>query len=264
MPQQSGSQPSSASESPAWVETELANPHANTEKAGKVKRMFTAIAQSYDLNNRVHSFGRDQAWRKFAVRQAAIKPGDHILDVACGTGDLSQAFAATAAAKVVGVDFTPRMLDFAREKQRGLSGDQSDKLSYYTGDAQSLEFADATFDVVSIAFGIRNVTSPSTAIAEFFRVLKPGGRLVILEFDRPRFAPVRWANDFYSGWLMPRTATLISGDTSGAYKYLPASVSSFMSRAELLATMRECGFADVMATSLTFGVCACYRGVRSG
>ncbi len=262
MLQPSGSKTSSASESPAWVERELANPHANTEKAGKVQRMFTAIAQSYDLNNRVHSFGRDQAWRKFAVRQAAIKPGDHVLDVACGTGDLSQAFAATPAGKVVGVDFTPRMLDFARQKQTGLASDHADKLSYYTGDAQALEFADASFDVVSIAFGIRNVTSPPTAIAEFYRVLKPGGRLIILEFDRPRFAPVRWVNDFYSGWLMPRTATLISGDTSGAYKYLPASVSSFMSRAQLITALRTAGFNSIVARSLTFGICACYAASK--
>lgn len=264
MSQLSGPKQPSTTTDPAWVEGELSNPHTNSEKAGKVQRMFTAIAKSYDLNNRLHSFGRDQAWRKFAVRAAAVQAGDHVLDVACGTGDLSQAFATTSAAKVTGVDFTPRMLDFAREKQRGLAPRISDKLIYATGDAQRLEFPDQMFNIVSIAFGIRNVTSPTTAIAEFYRVLRPGGRLVILEFDRPRFAPIRWANDFYTGWLMPRTATLISGDKSGAYKYLPASVSSFMSRETMIGSMRSTGFTSVKDTGLTFGVCVCYVGYKPG
>ena len=254
---------SSGSSAPAWVDAELADPHASAEKATKVRSMFSAIAGSYDLNNRVHSLWLDQSWRRRAVRTAAVRPGDAVLDVACGTGDLSQAFAATAASKVVGLDFTPAMLDHARRKQRDLARAQADKLSYVDGDAQALPFADGSFDVVSIAFGIRNVQSPERALAEFHRVLRPGGRLVVLEFDRPAFAPVRWLNDLYCGWVMPRTATLISGDRSGAYRYLPASVGTFMTRAAMRQAIERAGFAQGRDVGLTLGICVCYSGVRA-
>lgn len=247
---------------PAWTDRELADPHRSSEKADKVRAMFGAIADSYDLNNRVHSAGRDQAWRKYAVRAAGVRRGDSVLDVACGTGDLTEAFAATVAARVVGGDFTPRMLDIARVKQAALSEGSKAKIEYVGADATALQFGDASFDVVSIAFGIRNVTEPAKALAEFYRVLKPGGRLIVLEFDRPSFAPVRWLNDFYCGWVMPRTATWISGDKSGAYKYLPRSVATFLSRRHLIEAMERAGFNEVIAKSLTFGICVCYRGVK--
>lgn len=247
----------------AWVDAELSNPHQNNEKAGKVRSMFTAIASSYDLNNRVHSLGRDQAWRKFAVKQGKVKPGEAVLDVACGTGDLTQAFATTGAGEVVGLDFTAAMLDHARIKQQRLSGEAGKKITYIEGDAQALPFEAGRFDVLSIAFGIRNVAVPQKALAEFYRVLRPGGRLVVLEFDRPSFAPLRWFNDFYCGWVMPRTATMISGDTSGAYKYLPASVGTFMTRAEMCKAIAAAGFKDVKSRGLSLGICVCYTAVKS-
>ncbi len=255
--------PDSISEQPAWSGAELANPHAHTDKASKVRRMFAAIAGSYDLNNRVHSLGRDQAWRRYAVKRACVRPGDVVVDVACGTGDLSEAFARSAAGRVIGIDFTPQMLQVAERKRARLSPDAAAKLTYREGDAQALALADASADVVSIAFGIRNVAEPARAIGEFARILRPGGRLVILEFDRPRFAPARWLNDVYCGWLMPRTATLISGDTSGAYRYLPKSVGTFMERAELCGLLERSGFRAVSAKSLTMGICACYRAERA-
>lgn len=220
--------------------------------------MFASIAPSYDLNNRLHSLGRDQAWRRFAVRQAGPKPGDEALDVACGTGDLTQALARAGCRRVVGVDFTQEMLDHAETKRREAA--RGEVISYQWADAHELPFPAAAFDIVTIAFGIRNVRDPHQVLREFRRVLRPGGRLVILEFDRPRFAPVRWANALYSGWIMPRTAALIARDRSGAYRYLPRSVSTFMSRRELLGAMGEAGFAACRAKSLTFGICACYRG----
>lgn len=250
------------SPAPAWRPDELADPHSHPEKAAKVREMFAAIAPAYDLNNRVHSAWLDQAWRRLAVRAAKVKPGDRVLDVACGTGDLTIAFARSQASTVAGLDFTPAMLELAREKRRNLPSAVSDKMSFTEGDAHALPFGDASFDVVSIAFGIRNVVDPERALAEFFRVLRPGGRLVILEFDRPSLAPVRWFNSLWSGVIMPRSATLIAGDKSGAYMYLPKSVGSFMSRSEMLACLRRQGFADVSARSLTLGVCACYRAVR--
>lgn len=246
----------------AWNSQELANPHQSAEKAGKVRRMFAAIAPRYDLNNRLHSLWQDQAWRKAAVKASLVRPGEHVLDVACGTGDLSQAFASGVAERVVGVDFTAEMLDIARRKLRDQPPGLASKLSYAEGDAQALNFADRSFDVVSIAFGIRNVVSPITALREFHRVLRPGGRLVVLEFDRPRCAPVRWFNDVYCGWIMPRTATLISGDRSGAYRYLPKSVGTFLSREQLCDAMRQAGFSDVGVRSLSMGICACYTAVK--
>lgn len=225
--------------------------------------MFAAIADSYDLNNRLHSFWRDQGWRRFAVKAAGVGADDTIVDVACGTGDLTEAFARAGAGRVVGIDFTPEMLKVAEVRRSRLGADLSGKITYARGDAQALDLPDASASIVSIAFGIRNVASPQRAVDEFARILKPGGRLVILEFGRPSFPPVRWLNDLYCGWLMPRTATLISGDRSGAYRYLPKSVESFMPRRELCALLEASGFEQVSATPLTLGICVCYRGVRS-
>jgi len=247
---------------PAWTDPELENVHARTDKPGRVKSMFAAIAGSYDLNNRVHSLGRDQAWRRFAVRAAAVRPGDRVLDVACGTGDLTQAFADTGAAEVVGVDFTPQMLAIAERKRATLGPEAASRVRYLEGDAQNLAFSDASFDVVSIAFGIRNVADPARALSEFARVLRPGGRLIVLEFDRPAAAPMRWFYDFYCGAVMPRTATLLSGDKSGAYRYLPKSVGSFMTRSEMLGAITRAGFSDAKASALSLGICVCYRATR--
>lgn len=248
---------------PAWRDDELASdPHAHADKAPKVRAMFAAIARSYDLNNRVHSLWQDQRWRASAVRAAAVQPGDRVLDVACGTGDLTQAFARTQAAEVVGLDFTRPMLDIAEHKQTRLPAEAGAKIRYIEGDAMALPFADAEFDVLSIAFGIRNVQRPLDALAEFARVLKPGGRLVILEFDTPRFPPVRWFNSFYAGWVMPRTATLISRDKSGAYRYLPKSVGAFMPREALMDAIERVGFKNARAKPLSLGICVRYRAVR--
>jgi len=222
--------------------------------------MFTSIAGSYDLNNRVHSFMLDQRWRKAAVRKAAVQAGDVVVDVACGTGDLAEAFAATEAATVIGVDFTHAMLERACHRQIQLNSHQSSKLVYIEGDAMALPLADECCDVVSIAFGLRNVQRPEAAIGEFARVLRPGGRLVILEFDRPRLAPVRWGHDLYTRVIMPRTATWISGDRSGAYRYLPRSVETFLTRDRVVGVMGGAGLEEVGVKSLTGGICACYFG----
>lgn len=249
---------------PAWSEAELIDPHHHAEKARKVRGMFAAIAHRYDLNNRLHSLGRDQAWRRHAVRAASVRPGDTVVDVACGTGDLTEQFARTPAARIIGVDFTPEMLRIAEQKRARLPADIRDKITYAEGDAQALAFNAASADVVSIAFGIRNVQDPARAVREFARILRPGGRLIILEFDRPSFPPARWLNDFYCGWIMPRTATLISGDRSGAYHYLPRSVGTFMPRRSLCDLLAASGFTQVTATPLTMGICVCYRAIRAG
>ncbi len=250
----------------AWTESDLADPHANQDKPEKVRRMFAAIADRYDLNNRLHSLWRDQAWRRFAVRQSAPTPTDVVLDVACGTGDLTQAFAGAnpPPARVIGLDFTPEMLAVAQAKRARLPALVARRISYVQGDAENLPMPDASVDIVSIAFGIRNVANPGRAIREFRRVLRPGGRLVILEFASPRLAPVRWFNDWYCRRLMPVTATLISGDRSGAYRYLPRSVEKFMPPAELRTVIGGAGFVAVTETPLSLGICVCYRAIASG
>lgn len=256
--------PTITPDAPAWTPGELASdPHANQQKAEKVRRMFAAIAHAYDLNNRLHSFGRDGAWRRAAVRMAGVREGDAVLDVACGTGELTRVFARTAAARVVGADYTDEMLAIAQSKPpvRSMMGDKA-AIEYVHADAMALPFHDGSFDVVSIAFGIRNVSDPAQALREFRRVLRPGGRLVVLEFDEPRFKPFALVNRLYCGWLMPRTATLISRDKSGAYKYLPRSVRAFATREALARLIEQCGFTDATMRPLTFGVCVCHRAVR--
>ncbi len=246
----------------AWDQEHLIDPHGQDDKADRVQSMFGAIAPRYDLNNRVHSLWRDQAWRRAAVRMAEVKPGERVLDMACGTGDLTHLFARSAADEVIGADFTPAMLDLASQKRKRLPKPIASKVAYQPADAMDLPFSDASFDIVSIAFGIRNVQQPPKALAEFARVLKPGGRLIILEFTVPKLAPVRWFNRVYSGWIMPRTATWISGDKSGAYKYLPKSVETFQDREQMVREMERAGFSDVCTKSMSLGICACYRGLR--
>src|SRR5262245_36566837 len=154
--------------------------------------MFAAIARSYDLNNRVHSLGRDQAWRRKAVRLCVVKSSDRVLDVACGTGDLTNAFAESGVASVTGLDFTEEMLEIAQRKSVRREDASGGRVPQYVqGDAMNLPFESASFDVVSIAFGIRNVADPAQALREFRRVLGPGGRLVVLEFSRPRNPLIR-------------------------------------------------------------------------
>lgn len=251
-----------------WSQGELrANPHTHADKADKVRSMFAAIAGKYDLNNRLHSFGRDQAWRREAVRMAQVRRTDHVLDVACGTGDLSRAFADAGAAHVTGLDFTQEMLDIAKTKRlvkRGMPRSGAPTIDYLQGDAMRLPFADRSFDIVSIAFGLRNVAEPMVALREFARVLKPGGRLVILEFDQPRAGPIRWLNRLYCNKVMPFTASLISRDKAGAYKYLPRSIETFLTSDALADAMVEAGFVEPQIKRLTLGVCASVRGAMPG
>ena len=246
----------------AWSTDNLADPHKVADKAARVERMFAAIAPSYDLNNRVHSLWRDQAWRRRTVKLAGVDANCVVVDVACGTGDQALAFADAAAQRVIGIDFTQPMLDIAEVKRQRAAA-AYDNVSFQWGDAMRLDnVPDSSADIVSITFGIRNVAKPQAAIDEFARILKPGGRLVILEFSLPRNVILRGLYNFYFKQILPRSASLIARDRSGAYRYLPQSVNTFIGREELIAMMRSAGFIDVKPHALTFGVAVCYRGIK--
>lgn len=247
----------------AWQAPQLAtNPHECSDKAARVKAMFAAIAKSYDLNNRVHSFGLDQRWRRATVRIAEVTATDDVVDVACGTGDLAEAFLCAGVRSVRGVDFTPEMLEVAREKSERTRPNATMRVEYKEGDATALDLPDACADIVSIAFGIRNVGNTPQALREFFRILRPNGRLVILEFAQPSNPIIRAANRFYTHRIMPSTATWLSRDKSGAYRYLPRSVETYLDRDALAQEVRAAGFVDVTQKTLTFGTCAVTRAIK--
>lgn len=239
-----------------WEREALAAPHEQPDKAARVQRMFNAIAPRYELVNRVFSAGRDAAWRRKAVKLAEVTKRDEVLDVACGTGDFARAFAAAKPAMVVGCDFAPDMLLRAVDVP-GFG------IHWCEADALQLPFRDESFSIVSCAFGIRNFADLDRGLAEMSRVLRPAGRLIILEFTRPANRFVRAVYELYANRIMPPAAAVVSGDRTGAYQYLRRSVESFLTTPELIARLERTGFRDVECTPLNMGAVTIYRAVRS-
>jgi demethylmenaquinone methyltransferase/2-methoxy-6-polyprenyl-1,4-benzoquinol methylase len=207
------STPGEFNSSTSWNADLLQNPHAVEDKRRRVQQMFAAIAPSYDLNNRLHSLWMDQAWRRKAVKLAGLKATDRVVDVACGTGDLTLKFAnalfwigSPSSTQTLGIDFTFEMLPLASDKASHFFAPirshprptfLSRCIRWMNGDAQCLPLPDKVADVISIAFGIRNVQEPAKALSEFRRVLRPGGRLIILEFSLPTNRILRSLYNFY-------------------------------------------------------------------
>lgn len=226
------------------------------EHAKAVRAMFSGIARRYDLLNHVLSMNIDKRWRRLVRRrlQSTLdRPDATVLDVACGTGDLSIELQLHAKAKVIGTDFCRPMLAVAATKDANIP--------FVEGDAMNLGFADASVDAVTIAFGLRNLSHFADGLTEFHRIIKPGGKLVVLEFSSPVVPGFRQAFNLYFTRILPRIGGAVSG-SRGAYEYLPNSVSKFPDQKRLAALMRETGFVDVEYTNLTGGIAAIHSGTR--
>jgi demethylmenaquinone methyltransferase/2-methoxy-6-polyprenyl-1,4-benzoquinol methylase len=232
--------------------SELPPAAQHPDKGRSVRAMFDAIAPRYDLLNAVLSLGIDSGWRRAALRAALARRPRRILDVATGTADLALALKRRAPeAEVIGVDFAEAMLDVgrAKAKRRGLP------VELTVGDGTALAYEDASFDAVTIAFGLRNFADVGAGLREFRRVLRPGGRLVVLEFPPPPRGPFGAAFRLYFTRVLPLVGRLVSGH-GGAYRYLPASALAFPEPPALASAMREAGFDHVVWTPLTGGVAA--------
>jgi demethylmenaquinone methyltransferase/2-methoxy-6-polyprenyl-1,4-benzoquinol methylase len=227
----------------------------------RIASMFDAIAGRYDFLNHFLSAGRDTRWRARAIRELALPAGAHVVDLCTGTADFAiAAIDAQPQARVVGVDFAGAMLHIGLEKIRGRS--LSRRISLVRGDATMIPVRDGWADAATIGFGIRNVTSPQAALLECARVLRPGGRLVILEPGEPTIRGIRQIYQWYFGAVLPRLGRLISHHNS-AYSYLPASVAQFPPPAEVAAMISSHGFREVRAVPLTVGIVYMYVATRA-
>lgn len=228
------------------------------EHSNAVREMFAGIAKRYDLLNHVLSLNIDKSWRrKVRVEIADILNNKNavVLDVACGTGDLSLELKRDAKAVVIGTDFCRPMLEIANRK----SQIANISIPYLEADAMLLPFPSETLDAVTIAFGLRNLPNHSAGLSELHRVLKPGGRLVILECAKPPIPIFRQLYGLYFSMILPRIGGLVSGSL-GAYQYLPDSVSKFPDQRILAAMMEETGFINVKYRNLTGGIAAIHTG----
>lgn len=226
-----------------------------------VKEMFSGIAKRYDLLNHVLSLNIDKSWRrrvKAEIQDILNNKDAVVLDVACGTGDLSLELKRDFKATVIGTDFCRPMLAVAAEKNIT----EKIAIPYLEADAMSLSFADNTFDALTIAFGLRNLPNHIAGLKELHRVIKDGGKLVILEFSEPRLPVFRQLYRLYFSAILPRIGGLVSGSL-GAYKYLPESVSKFPDQKALASMMEQCGFTNVSYQNLTGGIAALHSGTKT-
>ena len=228
------------------------------EKAGRVRQVFDSVASRYDVMNDLMSLGMHRIWKSYAVAMAKVRPGERVLDIAGGTGDLARAFARQAGehGTVVHTDINEAMLRTGRDRLL----DEGLVLPTLTCDAEHLPFANASFDLVSVAFGLRNMTHKEAALAEMGRVLRPGGRLLVLEFSKVA-APLTKPYDWYSFNVLPRIGQWIAGDAQ-SYRYLAESIRVHPDQAELKAMMKTAGFGHVDVHNMAGGAVALHVGIK--
>ena len=228
------------------------------DKAARVRGVFASIAQKYDVMNDLMSGGLHRAWKAYAVARSGIRPGQRVLDVAGGTGDLAHAFATRAGpqGQVWLTDINGPMLGVGRDRMI----DRGFDLPVAQCDAEKLPFADDSFDLVSVAFGLRNMTRKDIALAEMRRVVKPGGRLLVLEFSKV-WAPLAGAYDLYSFNLLPWLGKHVARDEA-SYRYLAESIRMHPDQETLKTMMIDAGFDSVDYSNLTAGVAALHRGFK--
>jgi len=229
-------------------------------KKQQVADMFNNIAKTYDFLNHFLSLGIDIIWRKKAINELKKDKPALILDVATGTGDFAfEALSILKPEKIIGVDISQGMLDIARQKitKRKLG----DRFEVKLGDSEKLPFGDAGFDAVTVAYGVRNFENLETGLADMLRVLKPGGKAVILEFSKPRAFPVKQLYNFYFNYITPGIGKIFSKDAR-AYAYLPESVAAFPDGKRFVALMDKVGFKNTKNRPLAFGICSIYTGVK--
>ena len=225
-----------------------------------IRKLFDNIAPDYDKLNHILSLNIDKGWRKKAVREIVdVQSPLAVLDVACGTGDFTIEIAQKAAegSRVTGIDLSEGMMKIGREKIKaaGVSADM------VQGDCEALQYADGTFDRISVGFGVRNFEHLEIGLQEMLRVLKPGGKLVILELSVPSNSLVRWFYKLYFLKILPAIGGMVSGDR-GAYEYLPASVLRFPAPDKFTAMMQQVGYRNIVHKALTFGICRMYIGEK--
>lgn len=234
----------------------------------RIQQMFGAIADRYDFLNHLLSLGIDRYWRRQTVRRAAPNGSGPILDLCTGTGDLAFAFLRRAgpATLVVGADFCHPMLVIAEKKRQRMQNDPAVVRTagpiFLEADAQQLPFADNSFQIVSVAFGLRNVTDTDRGLREIARVCRPQGRVAVLEFSTPAWQPWKAVYGWYFRHVLPRIGQALARNRHGAYNYLPASVGEFPSGEALAARMRAAGLHEVNYWPLTLGVATLYVGVK--
>ncbi|SFH60783.1 bifunctional demethylmenaquinone methyltransferase/2-methoxy-6-polyprenyl-1,4-benzoquinol methylase UbiE [Planctomicrobium piriforme] len=238
---------------------------APVDKSGdRVKKMFGEISKRYDLMNHLLSGGVDIYWRSYTVRQVAPQGDAPILDVCTGTGDLALAYWNKTGRKlsVVGTDFTPEMLTIARQKSQRYETGATGSIEFIEADTQQLPFPDDQFQIVSVAFGLRNVNDTRAGLIEMRRVCQPGGRVAILEFSQPTMPGLAGFYRWYFKNILPRIGQLFASNREDAYNYLPQSVSQFPCGQALADIMQDCGLKNVTFTPLTFGIATLYVGTK--
>ena len=233
--------------------------HTGKDKKKFVQKMFDDISNNYDFLNRLLSLGIDIYWRKKLIQAMDIKNGQHIIDIATGTGDVAFTIDKKYDVSIIGLDISKNMLKIAKvklEKKRT----ENTKIEFIHGDAEDLPMGDNSYDHICISFGFRNLGNYDKALKEFYRVLKPGGRLCILEFSQSKSKIFNFIFSFYFNKVLPRVAAFIS--RADAYRYLPESVKYFPSQSKINDFLDNNNFTNVTLQTLTFGVATIYRGIK--